>query len=172
MSVNACLACLRRPGLLMKADTRPPSVATLLADEAVGGSWWAHPLDDLPPGRHAQQTLEAIWPGAGWPWQVSSKLNMRCCRCATARRPPPASRMRFAVSRTARSRGSPSSASVPRVPPRLSHSSPATSPPSPATRWTPQNRHVRRQMRPARGANWSLPPCTISRSFPRTRSRA
>jgi len=44
MNTDGCLAYLRRVGLLMNADTRLPSVTTLVAGEAVRGSWWAHPL--------------------------------------------------------------------------------------------------------------------------------
>jgi len=44
VSVQACLASLKRHGLLMKADARLPSVTTLVAGEPVRGSWWAHPL--------------------------------------------------------------------------------------------------------------------------------
>jgi hypothetical protein len=41
---QACLAYLAQHGLLMKADARLPSVTTMIAGEAVRGSWWAHPL--------------------------------------------------------------------------------------------------------------------------------
>jgi hypothetical protein len=43
-NTDGCLAYLRRVGLLMNSDTRLPSVTTLVAGEAVRGSWWAHPL--------------------------------------------------------------------------------------------------------------------------------
>jgi hypothetical protein len=42
--VKACLAHLALHGLLMKADTRLPSVTTVVAGAPVRGSWWSHPL--------------------------------------------------------------------------------------------------------------------------------
>jgi hypothetical protein len=44
LRAHACLAYLKRNGLLMKADARLPSVTTMVAGEPVSGSWWAHPL--------------------------------------------------------------------------------------------------------------------------------
>src|SRR5262245_8405562 len=41
--LDACLAALRRNGLLLKSDTVFPSVTTLVAGEPIHGSWWAHP---------------------------------------------------------------------------------------------------------------------------------
>jgi hypothetical protein len=44
LRAHACLAYLKRNGLLMKADAGLPSVTTMVAGEPVSGSWWAHPL--------------------------------------------------------------------------------------------------------------------------------
>ena len=38
-----CWARLKHDGLLLKSDPRFPSVAGLVAGEAIRGSWWAHP---------------------------------------------------------------------------------------------------------------------------------
>src|ERR1700681_4423049 len=41
--MNDCWARLKNDGLLLKSDPRLPSVAGLVAGEAIRGSWWAHP---------------------------------------------------------------------------------------------------------------------------------
>jgi hypothetical protein len=41
--MSECLDALERYGLLLKSDTRLPSVTTIVAGEPVRGSWWAHP---------------------------------------------------------------------------------------------------------------------------------
>jgi hypothetical protein len=38
-----CAAYLAQHGLLMKADSKLPSVTTMIAGEPIRGSWWAHP---------------------------------------------------------------------------------------------------------------------------------
>jgi hypothetical protein len=43
-STAVCFEYLARHGLLMKADTKLPSVTAMVAGESVKGSWWAHPL--------------------------------------------------------------------------------------------------------------------------------
>jgi len=40
---KTALQTLRRLGLLLETDGRLPSVAGLVADEPVSGSWWSHP---------------------------------------------------------------------------------------------------------------------------------
>jgi hypothetical protein len=42
-STAVCFEYLARHGLLMKADTKLPSVTAMVAGESVNGSWWAHP---------------------------------------------------------------------------------------------------------------------------------
>jgi hypothetical protein len=41
--MNDCWVRLKNDGLLLKSDQRLPSVAGLVAGEAIRGSWWAHP---------------------------------------------------------------------------------------------------------------------------------
>ena len=43
VDMHDCLARLKNDGLLLKSDPRLPSVAGLVAGEAIRGSWWAHP---------------------------------------------------------------------------------------------------------------------------------
>ena len=38
-----CLAALKQHGLLLKSDSKLPSVTTIIARAPVRGSWWAHP---------------------------------------------------------------------------------------------------------------------------------
>ncbi|SPE30053.1 hypothetical protein SBA6_120016 [Candidatus Sulfopaludibacter sp. SbA6] len=45
--LNGCLAALRQTGLLLKSDPVLPSVTTLVAGEAIRGSWWGHPAGSL-----------------------------------------------------------------------------------------------------------------------------
>lgn len=40
------LSALKQHGLLMQADSKLPSVVTLLAGKHVKGSWWGHPMGD------------------------------------------------------------------------------------------------------------------------------
>src|SRR5262245_38305289 len=42
-SLAPLLACLDGCGLLLLQDTALPSVATMVAQEVVRGSWWRHP---------------------------------------------------------------------------------------------------------------------------------
>src|SRR5215831_8257734 len=42
-TVKPYVARLVQDGLLLKSDSRLPSVATLVAGTPVRGSWWAHP---------------------------------------------------------------------------------------------------------------------------------
>jgi hypothetical protein len=89
------LAVLRTRGWLLQADPVTPSVAGLVADSPVRGSWWAHPdanriywvLEELEKSVDVLQvklvkkklTLvhRALWPalfavaGAGEPWQTA-----------------------------------------------------------------------------------------------------
>jgi hypothetical protein len=42
--IDTVLSELETHGLLLKTDTKLPSVAALVAGEPVRGSWWAHPM--------------------------------------------------------------------------------------------------------------------------------
>ncbi len=45
-NLTRVLSALKQHGLLMQADSKLPSVVTLLAGKHVKGSWWGHPMGD------------------------------------------------------------------------------------------------------------------------------
>lgn len=94
------LATLRADGLLLMADRRLPSLATLVAGEPVHGSWWGHPngnaiyavathLEALPEVASAKLVAgkdtwihRRLWPAllsvgaAREPWQVAERSSL------------------------------------------------------------------------------------------------
>ena len=44
--IEKVLRAVERHGLLMQADSKLPSVVTLLVGKPVRGSWWGHPMGD------------------------------------------------------------------------------------------------------------------------------
>jgi len=54
-ALRQAVDALERTGLLFLHDARRPSVSTLLAGEAIRGSWWGHPA-----GRRIFQVVSAI----------------------------------------------------------------------------------------------------------------
>ena len=45
-NLTRVLRAVEQNGLLMQADSKLPSVVTLLVGEPVRGSWWGHPMGD------------------------------------------------------------------------------------------------------------------------------
>ena len=64
--IQECLSRLEKEGVLLKADSRLASVATLVAMEPIRGSWWAHPA--------AETILKTIQQLAARPDVVLTKL--------------------------------------------------------------------------------------------------